>query len=420
MLGGMATLVEETAIGPFIEKNFSPEFKALKRCYLCQTSIKVVFEKLLLCDENRWKTVEGQKAVLNNIVFCDIASKFPVADKYVKSFLTKYFNYLMRDGSEISDALAEISTEVATTPTSNLPNKTSFKTYIFDICNDDLRESETRDPVTISLLQSTNLGNGMTTGYKIWPCSYGMTKYFLTLAAPKLDSGLDSMGAKGGNETTSPCIQYIRDRKILEIGCGTGCIGIGLCNLPLKEQPKKLVLSDFSASVLSNMIDNVVANGHAVSSRDHYAGSVKDYFANKGEGGKTGGCSNQRNMQKKQVVVEPLIFDVRDSYTSEKDLLQISTYFDTVVACDMIYDVDLCRELMRTFNILLTQNDELNILLAMENRNADTHVEFERCLEKYQLKIIDIIEDGRNDIKPDNTYFGQNLGAISIYQLKKS
>ena len=56
--------------------------------------------------------------------------------------------------------LAEISTEVATTPTSNLPNKTSFKTYIFDICNDDLRESETRDPVTISLLQSTNQATG--------------------------------------------------------------------------------------------------------------------------------------------------------------------------------------------------------------------------------------------------------------------
>ena len=32
----------KTSIGPFIEKNFSPEFKALKRCYLCQTSIKVV------------------------------------------------------------------------------------------------------------------------------------------------------------------------------------------------------------------------------------------------------------------------------------------------------------------------------------------------------------------------------------------
>ena len=60
---------------------------------------------------------------------------------------------------------------------------------------------------------------------------------------------------------------------------------------------QKLVLSVFSASVLSNMIDNVVANGHAVSSRDHYAGSVKDYFANKGEGENAGGCSNQRNMQ---------------------------------------------------------------------------------------------------------------------------
>ena len=216
VLGVMATLVESTAISPFSEKCLSPEFKALKRCYLCQTSIQVVFEKLLLCDENNWKTVEGQKAVLNNIVFCDIASKFPVAAKYKKSFLTKYFNYLMRDGSEMSDTLAEISTEVATAPTSNLPNKTSFKTYIFDICNDGLRESDTHDPVIISLLQSTNLGNGMTTGYKIWPCSYGMTKYFLTSAAPNLDSELDSLGAKGEMKLELPMFNTLEIGKYLK------------------------------------------------------------------------------------------------------------------------------------------------------------------------------------------------------------
>ena len=33
--------------------------------------------------------------------------------------------------------------------------------------------------IIISLRQSTELGNGMTTGYKIWPCSYGLTKFLL-------------------------------------------------------------------------------------------------------------------------------------------------------------------------------------------------------------------------------------------------
>ena len=47
----------------------------------------------------------------------------------------------------------------------------------------------------------------------------------------------DSMGAKEEMKLHLPVFNTLR-RKILEIGCGTGCIGIGLCNLPLKEQPK--------------------------------------------------------------------------------------------------------------------------------------------------------------------------------------
>ena len=56
------------------------------------------------------------------------------------------------------------------------------------------------------------------------------------------------------------------------------------------------------------------------------------------------------------------------------------------------------------------------ILLASENRNSDSHNTFDECLDKYGLKIIEI---SQGNIKPDNVYFGNNLGVISLSQLVK-
>jgi hypothetical protein len=378
-------------------------FKALKKCYLSQTSLKVVFDLLFSMEDVMWKAVDGQINILENIVNSRIAVKYPVAFTYKKKFLTKYFNYLMREGCQMSDILAETSTKVVALSNSQ-DSKTSFKTYIFD---NVINVNNTKDDeVVISLSQCTDLGNGMTTGYKIWPCSYGLTKFLLKSPIPT---------GNNRNSNLNPSSKFIKDKKILEIGCGTGFIGIGLCNLPLKNQPHKLVLSDFSASVLSNMIDNVIANNFSVSSRDFYAGSVYNYFT-KINGSEEQGEPGEQRGEKSQVIVEPLIFDVRQSYTSENDLKQISTYFDTIIASDMIYDVDLCLELMRVFNTVLSFYPSFVILLAMENRSSNAHITFNECLEKYHLDVIEVMN---NEIKSDNIYFGNNLGVISLCQLVK-
>ena len=158
-----------------------PTFKALKKCYLSQTSLKVVFNLLFSMEDVMWKTVDGQINILENIVNSKIAVKYPVAFTYKKKFLTKYFNHLMREDCQMSDILAETSTKVVALSNSQ-DSKTSFKTYIFD---NVINVNNTKDDeVVISLSQCTDLGNGMTTGYKIWPCSYGLTKFLLKSPIP--------------------------------------------------------------------------------------------------------------------------------------------------------------------------------------------------------------------------------------------
>eukprot|EP00943_MAST-04B_sp_MAST-4B-sp1_P005640 g5640.t1 len=389
-------------------------FKALKKCYLSQTSLKVVFDLLFSMEDEMWKAVEGQINILKNIVNSKIAVDYPVAFSYKKKFLTKYFNHLMREGSPMSDILAETSTKVAALSNSQ-GSKTSFKTYIFDNVINNTKDDE----LIIALSQCTDLGKGMTTGFKIWPCSYTLTKFLLNLPITT---------SNNRNSNLNPSSKFIKDKKVLEIGCGTGFVGIGLCNLSLNDQPNKLVLSDFSASVLSNMIDNVIANNFSVSSRDFYAGSVSNYFA-KINGSKEQGepweqqeeknndDDTDKKKKKSQVIVEPLMFDVRQAYTSENDLKQISTYFDTIIASDMIYDVDLCVELMRVFNTVLSFDPNFVILLSTENRRSDTNITFNECLEKYHLNAIEVMN---NDLNSDNVYFGNNLGVISLYQLCKN
>ena len=75
------------------------------------------------------------------------------------------------------------------------------------------------------------------------------------------------------------------------------------------------------------------------------------------------------------------------------------------------------KDFFANFNAaLLSFNSALMILIATENRKSDTHVTFNNCLSKYHLKILEVTHD---DIKPDNVYFGDNLGNISLYQLVK-
>ena len=412
--------------------NNNNKFNALLKCYLSQTSLKIVFEKLYACDEKIWKTIEGQANILDNIVHSNLAMKYPVANSYKKQFLKRFFNYIMKEGSEMSDILAETSTKFINTSNSN-NNNTSFKTYIFEDVNNNNNVKDENNKIIISLRQSTELGNGMTTGYKIWPCSYGLTKFLLNNLTKQQESidnntnnnniNTNTNNNNNNNNAAADATKFIKNKKVLEIGCGTGFIGIGLCKLPLKDQPIKLVLSDFSAAVLSNMIDNVLANNLIISSRDHYAGSVDDYFlinnkviVNNHINTTTKTAINDNEEKKTQVIIEALMFDIRESYTSENDLKQISQHFDTIIASDMIYDVELCLELMRLFHTLLSFNSALMILIATENRKSDTHVTFNNCLSKYHLKILEVTHD---DIKPDNVYFGDNLGNISLYQLVK-
>jgi predicted nicotinamide N-methyase len=345
-------------------------FTFLLHAYVAQASFQRIVKNALLA-LGGWDLLATQQWILANIVNGEYAQKFPVSCSYRKLFLSSYMKML--GAQKVEDVCDELAEEAVASMIEHdkLP-KLSFKTYFM------------ATGVSISVSQTSgSLGGAMETGGKVWPASLVLAEY---LSAHK---------------------ELLVGQRVLEIGCGTGVTGIAMGKIQ-RSGIKRLVLSDFSAQVLHNMLGNVEKNGlHCVRQRE-YSKRLTDLP-----------CNFELNGN---IFVEALLLDI--CQVSSDDISRIAAGFDVIVLSDMIYDVNLCLSIMTFLSQLLQRNPTIIIISSTEQRGSSSHASYDQRLVALHMKRRVLFSSDRNreflQMYPWLPFVGQGLGTFNVERIARA
>ncbi|XP_015271112.1 PREDICTED: protein-lysine N-methyltransferase EEF2KMT [Gekko japonicus] len=164
------------------------------------------------------------------------------------------------------------------------------------------------------------------------------------------------------------------NRRILELGSGTGLTGIAICKTCL---PRAYTFSDHHRYVLEELSENIRLNGFSVQSEDDSLGweKCRDHEAEVAE---PWGPS---------VTVAELDWDL----VTEEQLAGFQA--DVIVAADVVYDPDLTQSLVAVLRKLPACTKDGNppeVYIASTCRNPDTYSHFQRALEHVGIRWEDV------------------------------
>ncbi|GAM18365.1 hypothetical protein SAMD00019534_015400 [Acytostelium subglobosum LB1] len=158
--------------------------------------------------------------------------------------------------------------------------------------------------------------------------------------------------------------QLFQGHSVLELGAGTGLVGVVLNQL--KPDIKQVVLTDYAPVVLNNLIDNMNINGI----------QVNDLVSNN--------TNDQSSKKEDMSVVEfdwEADFDQCDPFVKQCEV---------IVGADIVYEPSLCRYLVSVLNQLLQHGNNRVAYIASTIRNESTFATFQQVLDEHQLLVTDI------------------------------
>ena len=253
-----------------------------------------------------------QEMFLSEVFDSETFAAFPPHPESTSSFVKKLLLLLEQSGAEIADRLYEQAVPVSADPP-------WYKTY-FDNSNRRLA----------SLVESRELISDGTTGLRTWAA--GKFLFYWLQSRPQL----------------------LRDKSVLELGCGTGFTGISLLNCD-ELSFKSLTLTDHHDKVLEGLCTNLRSNFKLDSSSD----------------------SLPLSCQIRSKVVSVQVLDWTDFDVPE-------AVPDLVIGADIVFDTTVIPYLVKTISNFVRSG--ANALLANCIRDEATDDAFAKELDKAGLK----------------------------------
>jgi len=282
-------------------------------------------------------SLEDQKLLLSEVTKCAKLNPY-YAKHVIKSFVEK-LERKQRDGddSDLDDELYEKLYEL-------LPAKPldPTATDILGYCLENGRKSCTDDDV-VWIRESPRLISGMgTTGMRTWEASLFLSQY-LGMVLEGSDANSDNF-----KENSTKTFESVRSdfvgRSVLELGCGTGFVGIYMLKR-FGNQLMDLIFTDGDTQLIDRMSSNLNLNDLSVDSEK---------------------------------------LQVRKLWWGEDDLPMQKV--DTIVAADVTYDSSVIPDLAEVLDEAMSQDNgpygKVNVAyIAATIRNEATIKTWEEYLE---------------------------------------
>ncbi|EDW78282.1 uncharacterized protein Dwil_GK16347 [Drosophila willistoni] len=286
------------------------KYKKLTQQFLCCYPVNKMDWSLLQLPLD----LTEQKAVLDATCKHRLNRKYPVRWSYQEAFLKKLL--VMLKGHE------EVHDELFTTLLVDAPENISPYAYKHYIVRPDCK---------IVLKESISFVSEGTTGLCTWEASLALADYLLE--HPDL----------------------VKDKNILELGAGTGLLGVLLKQPSLALGVRRVIMTDGSPSCVRLMRHNIRIN-----------------------------FPNAKSKEEIEIPhCEQLLWETVEEFGyDDEDAINL------VLAADVVYDNSVFNSLLRTFEYFyLKSNLKLHILLASTVRNIETLQKFSEQLQLYDYQV---------------------------------
>ncbi|XP_064478570.1 protein-lysine N-methyltransferase EEF2KMT-like [Ornithodoros turicata] len=250
---------------------------------------------------------EFQKNILTRTVLHDVSKNFPQASGYRRSFLKALIAMLESRGAEVIEDIYALYTDLISAVDDD-NTKLRYITYLMD------------DFSYVTVIESKALVLNGTTGLTTWPAA----KYF--------------------SEWCLANKQLLDGKRLLELGCGVGFMGLTICKCC---SPKSYTFTDVHEAVLDAVRKNVDIN---------------------------------RLQENVPIQIEALDWEE----VASCDAWKPRTTADVILGSDLVYDVRIVPPLVATLKKLLTTSSVAYI--ASTIRNPKTYNIFLEHLDKSQLR----------------------------------
>jgi len=159
----------------------------------------------------------SQLALLNNTVLRSENEKYPLSRKYSIAFLKEFIRQAETHSEYVADALYDALV--------SLMNECHGQESFFKIY-------QLQNGSVVRVRENANTLSEGSTGLSHWQATYYLSQF------------------------VGEHCDYFRNKKILELGCGLGLLGLTVIQL---TQPSSYVFTDYNASVLRMLCDNIAS-----------------------------------------------------------------------------------------------------------------------------------------------------------------
>ncbi|OJA15954.1 putative protein 35 [Rhizopogon vesiculosus] len=295
---------------------------------------------------------EAHTFLLNQVLLDSHLEKYPPSGRYQQAFWKWAIDHLERMDNGEEDG--EIDTRIydrylslilgSSDPSGPPPD--SYMTYYWKP-RSSLGSADQNDHENITLLESRTTIESGTTGLRTWRASFVLASYLIanagmmdTLLLLRLD-----------NYLRIP--EMIRDQTVLELGCGTGFLGIVVATLHQKfnqchqsnsQAFPGVLLTDVNSGVLSRCRDNVRLSCNPSSTHPSIHFSTLDWF---------------------DALSRPVNENAVAGFLSKARA-------GIVIGADIVFDPSLVPPLVATLRLALSSEITRMVILALTVRNERT------------------------------------------------
>ncbi|XP_032087260.1 protein-lysine N-methyltransferase EEF2KMT isoform X2 [Thamnophis elegans] len=162
--------------------------------------------------------------------------------------------------------------------------------------------------------------------------------------------------------------EVFRNRRILELGSGTGLTGIAICKA---FRPREYIFSDHHEGVLEQLSENIHLNGLTLEAEScsHCTGESPNH---------QGHPDVDLEDDHLQISVKELDWNL----VSKDELAKLQA--DVILAADVVYDPEVSQHLIGVLQ-KFPRDGEPEVYIAFNIRNPDTYHDFQMQLDKVEI-----------------------------------
>ncbi|BFZ60629.1 hypothetical protein YB2330_001669 [Saitoella coloradoensis] len=277
------------------------------------------------------------QASLSYKIFAENAVNYPPPPRYRSTILKQLISLLEPHAEEIDDGLYEIYTElIASSQTAGGLSdriKPSHVTYLLDSGSGSDADVDTKSSssssMEVTLMESRSLlASSGTTGLRTWEAALALGEYLLQ---------------------PSIFLPLLQGKSVLELGAGTGFIGILSA---MVGAPKRVCMTDGSDEVVDGVVRNIALNG------------LEDTTC--------------------MVTAKRLWWGTDPVPVEDED------DWDVVLGADVTYDAAVVPSLVATIAEVLERRPGALVLIAATIRNEETFAAFERACDERGFRRMDV------------------------------